>query len=410
MSLLIKLALRNLRRNLRRTIITLLAIAVGLIVMLLGQSLQYGSYEEMISSGVSQVAGHVVVQKEGYQKEREPLMVLENTKELSAVLQQKFPDATITKRAFLGGLLTSPKGPAAANVIAVDPKTEGVISEFKEKLIEGEWIDDDPKSLVIGANMAETLGVKVGQKLVFTAQYDNTEMKSHLFRVKGIFRMGSAEADSFIAYSNLGVTEAVLSKKDISHQVAVHLADVHRSQDATTSSRATISQSGLEILSWEEAIPDIKKMIEVDKQSNWFVHFVLSVIVAMGILNTMLMSVLERTKELGVLLAIGMKPGQLSLMVMLEGLFLGVLGSVLGLGLGYLACYPLVTNGLDMTAQMGESYDAAGVTMSAMIYGAYHWPSMITYAVLAAVFSTLSAVYPAWRITKLKPVDAMRHH
>ena len=115
-------------------------------------------------------------------------------------------------------------------------------------------------------------------------------------------------------------------------------------------------------------------------------------------------------KELGVLLAIGMKPRQLSLMVMLEGFFLGLLGSILGLGLGYLACYPLVTNGLDMTAQMGESYDAAGVTISAMIYGAYHWPAIISYAILAALFSTLSAVYPAWRITKLKPVDAMRHH
>jgi ABC-type antimicrobial peptide transport system permease subunit len=122
------------------------------------------------------------------------------------------------------------------------------------------------------------------------------------------------------------------------------------------------------------------------------------------------MSVLERTKELGVLLSIGMKPRQLSTMVMFEGLFLGVFGSLLGVILGYLACYPLVTNGLDLTARMGESYDAAGVTISALIYGAYHWPSILTYAALAALFSTLSAIYPAWRITKLKPVDAMRHH
>ena len=85
-------------------------------------------------------------------------------------------------------------------------------------------------------------------------------------------------------------------------------------------------------------------------------------------------------------------------------------GSLLGLGLGYAACYPLVTDGLDMTARMGESYDAAGVTISAMLYGAYYWPAILTYTTLAAVFSTLSAIYPAWRITKLKPVDAMRHH
>ena len=78
--------------------------------------------------------------------------------------------------------------------------------------------------------------------------------------------------------------------------------------------------------------------------------------------------------------------------------------------LGCAACYPLVTHGLDLTAQMGESYDAAGITISAVIYGAYHWPSIATYALIAAIFSTISAIYPAWRITQLKPVDAMRHH
>jgi ABC-type lipoprotein release transport system permease subunit len=337
-------------------------------------------------------------------------MILENTQEISDILATSFPNATITKRAFLGGLLTSPKGPTAASIIAVDSKAEGAISKFKEKIIKGEWLDDNPKSIVIGSNMAESLGVKIGEKIVFTTQYESSEMRSQLFRVKGIFRMGSAEADSFIAYANLSITENILNKKDASHQIAVHLDSVHQSMEATEKSKTIIDTSELEVLSWKQAIPDIQKMIEIDKKSNGVVHFVLAIIVAMGILNTMLMSVLERTKELGVLLSIGMKPRQLSLMVMFEGLFLGIFGSLLGVALGYAACYPLVTNGLDMTAQMGESYDAAGITISAMIYGAYHWPSIITYATLAALFSTLSAIYPAWRITKLKPVDAMRHH
>jgi ABC-type lipoprotein release transport system permease subunit len=132
--------------------------------MLLGLCLQYGSYTQMINSGVSQIAGHVVVQKQGYQEEREPLMVIENTKEIANTLSEAFPDATIIKRAFLGGLLTSPKGPTAASVIAVDAKSEGVISKFKEKIIVGEWLDDNPKSVVIGSNMAESLGVEVGEK------------------------------------------------------------------------------------------------------------------------------------------------------------------------------------------------------------------------------------------------------
>ena len=409
MKLLITLALRNLRRNLRRTIITLLAIAIGLVVMLLGLCLQTGSYQEMINSGVSQIAGHVVVQKKGYQEEREPLMILEDSQQITQTLKETFPNATITQRAFLAGLLTSPKGPAAVSIIAVG-SAEEKISPFKKKLIDGDWLDDNPQSIVIGSNMAQTLGVDIGEKVVFTAQFDSSEMKSHLFRVRGIFRMGSPEADSFIAYANLGMTKSFFEQKDASHQIAVHLDDVHQSFVATQTTQTKITLPDLDILSWKEALPDIDKMIQVDQQSNSAVHFVLAIIVAMGILNTMLMSVLERTKELGVLIAIGMKPRQLSIMVMLEGLFLGIFGSILGVILGYIACYPLVVYGLDMTPKMGESYDAAGVTISAMIYGAYNWNSIILYAILAAVFSTLTAIYPAYKITTLKPVEAMRHH
>jgi ABC-type antimicrobial peptide transport system permease subunit len=151
-------------------------------------------------------------------------------------------------------------------------------------------------------------------------------------------------------------------------------------------------------------------MIEIDKKSNGFIHFIMALIVAIGILNTMLMSVLERTRELGVLLAIGMRPRKLSIMVLFEGLILGVIGAALGLVLGWLFSYPLVTSGLDMSAQMGEAIDLGGFTGSTFIYGAYNWPVMFTYACVAVIFSVLSAAYPAWRITRLNPVTAMRHH
>jgi len=410
MALLITLAFRNIRRNLRRSIITLLAISVGLTVMLLGLCLQHGSYNAMIRSGVSQVAGHVVIQKKDYQEQREPLLLLTNSSQIKSDLQKEFPDATITNRAFLGGLLTAPKGPTAASIIAVDSASEKTISDFPQKIIEGEWLDDKPESIVIGSNMAETLGVKLNNKIVFSAQYGKNDIAFHVFRIKGIFHTGSAEADSFIAYANLSMTKNILMQDDVSHQVAVHFEDVEQSIPATEQTRSKLSIPDIDILSWDQALPDIQNMIEMDRVSNAFIHFVLAVIVGMGILNTMLMSVLERTREFGVMISIGMKPKDLSIMILLEGALLGLLGGVLGIILGYLTCYPLVTHGLDLSAQMGDSYDAAGVTISAIIYGAYHWPSIILYGFLAVFFSTICAIYPALKIIYLKPVDAMRHH
>ena len=163
-------------------------------------------------------------------------------------------------------------------------------------------------------------------------------------------------------------------------------------------------------MTWREAIPDLLTMIALDKKSNGIIHLIMGLIVAMGILNTMLMSVLERTRELGVLLAIGMKAKKLAIMVLLEGLILGIIGAMGGLILGYAFSYPVVTNGIDFSAQMGEAMDMGGYVTSTVIYGAYNWPAMMTYAAIAVAFSMMSTFYPAWRITRLEPITAMRHH
>ena len=325
----------------------------------------------------------------------------------------KFPDAQITSRLFLSGLINSTTSPTFAGITAVDPQSEGEVSDFTEKLIQGEWLDDDIKGILIGKNMAETLNVDLGDKLVFTGQY-NGEMNSQLFRVKGVFKVGAVEIDSFVAFVHYKAAQKLIQQKDVIHQVAVHLPN---SKD-TTEAKSTalnvldeqISTKKLDVLSWEEALPDIVNMIKVDKVSNELINIVLLIIVSMGILNTMLMSVLERFREMGVLLAVGMRPQKLALMVLCEGLILGILGAFLGLILGYIASYSLVVSGLDLSAQMGESMPVGDTVTSTVIKGKYDWQMMGIYACEVVVLSVLSAIYPALKILKLHPVEAMRHH
>jgi ABC-type lipoprotein release transport system permease subunit len=414
---LLALAIRNLLRNPRRSIITVLAISVGLAVMILGLSLQYGSYQDMIANGVSQTAGHVVVQNIEYQADKKPEYTLSNASEIAETIKKASPEATVTQRIFIPGLIQSPHNPSPASFIGVEPISERLISPMADKLIDGEWLTASPQDIVVGAGMAKTLNAKIGDKVVVTVQVAEGDPNTAMFRVKGIFKSGGQEMDAFIAFihyhaaQDLLKTEEALERPDIVHQIGAHIENADDA--AVLKSKIELpkkTSDSLDILTWREALPDLVGLIDVDKKSNGFIHFILALIVAIGILNTMLMSVMERTRELGVLLAIGMRPRKLSIMVLMEGLVLGVVGALLGLGLGWLFSYPLVHNGLDMSAQMGEGMEMSGFVVSTIIYGSYNWPMMFTYAAIAVLFSILSALYPAWRITRLNPVSAMRHH
>jgi ABC-type antimicrobial peptide transport system permease subunit len=148
----------------------------------------------------------------------------------------------------------------------------------------------------------------------------------------------------------------------------------------------------------------------VDKSTQDWMMLVLVFISAIGVLNTILMSVLERTREFGVLLAIGIPPRQLSGLVVLEGILLGVLGMVLGIAFGVLFTYPAVEFGIDMSESMGDSIEIAGVATSTKLKATYDWGRTAFYAIWMMSLTVLATVYPAWWLTKLKPVDAMRHH
>jgi len=139
------------------------------------------------------------------------------------------------------------------------------------------------------------------------------------------------------------------------------------------------------------------------------VNFVLFSIVALGIVNTMLMSVLERLNQFGVLMSIGMKLKLLIRMIVYEGVILGIMGSVLGIILGIIVSYPIVEYGLDLSNRVGDGIQIGGTVNSAVLYGKYSPTLILLYALFALVFSILSTLYPAYKLSKLNPIEAMRH-
>ncbi len=410
---LVQMAFRNLTRNTRRSLLTVAAIAVGLAVMIFTITFATGSYDAMTRQGISQLAGHVVVQAPGYQQDREPTLVVTRADEVAAALQRAFPGAVITRRIQLAGLLMSSSSSVGAAVEGVDPLAERKVNDLADKLVEGEWLGaEDTRGALIGRGMADQLDVGPGDKIVFMGQQKGQpEMQSRLFRVRGIFATGSAEADGFLALVHLDAARELLTAPDAANQVAVHLPDASLADAAVPLARAAIGRDDVEVLHWKQAIPELYAMIQVDKESTDVLMSVIGFIVALGVLNTVLMSVLERTREFGVLMAVGMTRRGVAGLVLLEGLALGVVGVLAGIALGFAPSWYIVHHGIDLTGMLGaETMDSGGVSISAVIHGAWDVPRLAKYAAAALLFATLAAAWPAWRVSRLQPVDAMRHH
>lgn len=407
MSLLIRLATRNLLRNTRRTLITVTTVSGGLALMIAGNNWANGMYQDMIRTGVSTLAGHVVVQGEGYQAERSQGITVPEANAVTTALHDALPSAVVVQRLFVEGLLTSPAGSAGLMANAVDPLLEPRVSTWSEKVVEGGWLAEE-RDIVVGALVAETLQVGVGDKVVLMSQRDD-EVKSRLFRVKGILRTGSSDIDGALALISVPAGQKLLEVDDRVSQVSVHLPDPRDTREATRVAAAALAGRPVEVLDWKHALPELVASIEMDAGSNNVMMFAMGVIVAMGVLNTVLMSVLERIHEFGVMRAVGMKARQVRRLVLMEGLMLGIGAVLLGDALGLLITWPLAVWGVDLSSLAGEQMSWGGVAVATMTYAEVDWERLVAYSIAGVLLTVLASVYPAWKASSLAPVDAINH-
>ncbi len=409
--LLIRLALRNLWRNKRRSIITAIGISGGLAMLIFSSGFADGAHGQMIEAGIRAMAGHLVVQGEGWQSKREIDIVVPDSGGVVEVLEEQFPDATVVERVFVQGLLTSPSGSAGVGLAAVDPAREALVNDLDDKLVEGEYLDGHPRGIFLGRALAKTLGVGIGDKVVLMAQHAG-EIESQLFRVCGLFETGVVEIDGFTGQIQLAAAQELLGLGSDATQVSVHMDSYHETGAATARARAALAgREGIEILTWYQALPEIYEFVILDEGGMYVLLLVLIFIVALGILNTMLMSVLERIREFGVMLSLGATPGKLWGLVMTEATLLGIFACGIGLVLGLAFNASWAGSGLDMGAMMGESanMEMVGVAMDWHIYPDLSPVKTAVFLVLTFGMTVLSALYPAWKAATLKPIECLQH-
>jgi ABC-type lipoprotein release transport system permease subunit len=404
----LSLAWRNLGRNRRRTIVTGLAIAMGLGMFIMIVSLEDGAYRGMIRTGVSQIAGHVVVQAQGYHDDPRVDATVPATLETLALVRRAVPEAPVVPRVFVQGLLSSPASASGVELFGIEPEAEAAVNDLSDQLVEGEWVATD-QDVVIGHLLAENLDVRLGDRVVLMAQHRG-EIESWLFRVSGIFRTGMDEMDGFFALAHIEAVQQMLALGDGVHQISVHLPNPHRTDRVTAELSSVLGDRAVEVLPWPVVLREFYELMVFDKAGTMIFLILLAFIVGLGILNTVLMSVLERMREFGVLLSLGLSPGRLAILVLTEAALLGLVGVVLGVGVGLLGVWPMATIGIDFGALIGEGFDAGGLAMGTVIY-AYAYPGkVVTFAIAGVLITLLAAIHPAIKAARLQPIEAMHQH
>jgi len=403
----LKMAFRNLWRRRFRTGITLVAIGGSFALLLFFVALTEGSHRLMIDLAIRMQAGHVVIQAPEFQKERALELRVTDPDEVMRRIGPLPADWTVTRRIFTTGLLRSADGSVMLdNLMAVDLVNERKISDVGRKLVRGAWPEPDAPGILIGEKAARLLKVDVGDKVVVSCSGLAQKVEER-FLVAGVFRVGG-DADRGMAMIGLARGQALLGMGDAVSQLAFFLPP-DDSLAAARDLRRRLQGTPVAVLHWQEALPVLTQLLWVDDISMQVFIFIILVIVAAGILNTVLMSVMERTRELGILKSLGMRPWSLFRLILTESLLMGLFAVAVGASLGL----PLVQHfgqvGIDPLALTGgEVMEMEGIAFTDRIHPVLSWASGLTLTAVVVALTLLSAVWPALRAKRILPVKALR--
>ncbi len=407
MNIVLRLAWRNLWRHSRRTWLTIGAMVFSNMLLVFMISLQFGMYGLMIDNSLKVFTGHMQVQAPGYNDDQKMRQVVPDVQNLADSLRQAFGSDEIAARGWAFGLASSDERSYGVGVYGVEPGFEPIVSNIPGLVIEGRFLEDtNAQEIVIGAILARNLRATVGDEITLLGSGVDGSFAAAVLTIVGIFDSGVPDLDRNIAEMPLGAFQDVFYMNGAGHQVVLFTDSLRNVEPMRQRVEELLPDgSDLVVHDWDALQPGLKQAIQADISSAFFMYAILVILVAFSVLNTQLMSVLERTREFGIVMALGLRPGRLGRLVMLETALMGFVGLVLGAIAGALLTSWFTANGLSIP---GMEEMAAQFNLPARVFPSVNLLTMLLGPLVVFVFTLLAAVYPAMRLHKLRIVDAMR--
>ncbi|GAB4119579.1 MAG: ABC transporter permease [Acidobacteriota bacterium] len=398
-----RLGFRNLMRNRRRALITGTAIGLGLGALMFSDALIKGMQVNLVRSATESFLGDGQIHREGYREAPEVESVIVGLEPLMERLAADHRVADFARRVVAPGILSSPANMSPVQVYGVDPAVEDRLSQVDDTLVAGEFFaGDDPRDVVIGQELAELLEVELGGRVVLTtAEAGTGNLAQEMFRVAGIFRFGIREMDQGMAFIRIDRLQGMLGLGKEVHEIAVRLSPAGSAEPLRL--WADYSRDGNEAVGWEVLLPQLAAAMEMSQFSLVIVGLILFAVVALGIINTLFMSLHERTFEFGVLRAIGTRSARLAALILVEAAVLALVAAALGVGIGGTAILVTGSFGIDYTG-----IEAMGVTFRERLYPLFEPRQVIVYPLVVILLTVVVAVYPAVHAARILPAQALR--
>ncbi len=411
MSIDVKMAWRNIWRNPRRTLLTISAIAFASLLLVFMLSFQFGSYETMINSSVKIHAGHLQVQAEGYMEKRSMRLVVNEPDKVANILDGMEQVEAYTFRTNAFSLVSSENRTYGVIVVGVDPGREAGVSTIKNLIRKGNYLSEtDTNHALVGILLAKNLKVEPGDELTVLGQGRDGSIAATVLTVKGIYSSGIDEFDRSSIYMPIKQFQEAFSMDRSVHKVVVIGKSLKAIPAIKKAVALNIKESKtrypLVVLDWKELMPGLLQGIQMDLVSGLIFYLILILIVAFSILNTFLMAIFERTREFGVLMAIGTTPGRLTRLLLIESLTMTLIGIISGILLGCVITLFFQSHGIEIT---GASDILSQYGISGRIYPKLSLLSAVTGPATVLLITIIAAMYPAMKVRKLRPVEAMTY-
>jgi ABC-type lipoprotein release transport system permease subunit len=404
----IKMAWRNMWRNWRRTLIATIAIVLGMILLIFMDAIIRGSDQAIYSNAVRLYGGNVQVHAPGFREKssRLPLLPLDDADVVIAKVNDEPNVVNASKRISTGGMVSSREGSYPVSITAIQPDSEASVSLVAEHISQGRFLtNEDGDTILIGQEMANLLNVGVGDRITLIGKRKDESMRQRSMTVVGIFDLGLGDAEKGLVYINLPVAQTLYNLRDQETEVAITLEEIGQEEGLISSLEPNLPN--YEIDSFYDLRPEIGEVLAQKGAFTKILGFIVLLMASIGILNLMLMAVYERTREMGVLAALGMKSRQLMGLFLLEGIFIGIVGAILGCLVSWLLVAAVARVGIDYSLAEGTGDITA--LIGNRLYPHIPVANIIFYGVAVVFIAALASLIPAWQASRNEPAESLHH-
>jgi ABC-type lipoprotein release transport system permease subunit len=399
------MAWRNIWRNKTRSVVIILSIAIGLFSGIALLALYQGMMKGRVRTVINSEVGHMQIHHPEFKKDYKPEYTIQDGQNILKKLTATPEIKLAAPRSITTGMLSTPGGSAGVQINGVIPEQEYLASQLKKKIIEGNAFNPKKKNqIIIGKKLAEKFKLNVGSKLVLTSIDSSEEIVSGAYRVISIYQSDNAPLDELNVYVTMNDLNKMLKIENEFHEIVLIL---HQDNLIDTLSQRLSKQFiATKIETWREISPETNLLVKTTDQYSYIILVIIMLALAFGIINTMLMAILERTREIGMMLALGTNRIRIFFLVLFETFFLTFTGTPIGIFSSWTVISYFNQKGINLSGMGNEMMKSFG--FGSMIYPEFPTDKILNVFLIVFFTALISCLFPALKVLRLQPVEALR--